>query len=192
MVWRPGPSAESRRLYTAEHLALLPDDGHRHQLVEGELVREPPPGFDHGSVVARIARALLVHVERTGTGFVVAGDSGFILHRGPDTVLAPDVAFIARERMPRRVREQRPWPEVAPDLVVEVKSPSDSRRGLVAKAQRWLKSGTRMVWIVDPAAREVIVVRPDHELEPRRDGDVLSGDPILPGLMIPVEQLWPD
>lgn len=179
-------------MVTAEDLALRPADGFRHLLIEGVLISEPPPGFDHGAVAAALTEILRAHAREAGTGFVLTCDPGFLLGRNPDTVFAPDVAYVARERIPPRLREGRPWPEVAPDLAVEVRSASDAQAALLDKASRWLRAGTRLVWIVDPAARTLLALEEGHDPVLYRDGDVAPGDPVLPGLRVRIRDLWPD
>jgi Uma2 family endonuclease len=183
-------AGSQRRLMTAEDLALWPDDGSRHCLIDGLLMSEPSPGFEHGAVAAAITEILRAHTRKTGRGFVLTCDPGFLIGRDPDTVLAPDVAYLARERIPSRLRQARPWPEVAPDLVVEVRSGSDSQAALLDKAGRWLRAGTRVVWIVDPSARTLLVLESGREPVLYSDGETVPGEPVLPALRVPVCDLW--
>lgn len=191
MVAKAGSPFDAGRPTTAQQLALLPDDAHRHQLVEGELVRHPPPGFEHGRVAARLAQLLDTHAWKTGAGYVVS-ESGFLIERNPDTVLAPDLAYIARQRIPPGLREALPWPALAPDLVVEVKSPSDSQTALLEKAGRWLSAGARLVWIVDPAARTLQALEPGREPVVYRENAEVGAEPVLQGLRVGLSELWPD
>ena len=132
-----------KKLFTAEELLRLPTDGLRLELVKGKLYEMPPAGARHGNVAIRIASRLNAHVETAELGQVFAAETGFVLRRDPDTVRAPDAAFVSRDRLP-----QGELPvgllELAPDLVVEVVSPSDSRREVREKAESWLLGGVRL------------------------------------------------
>ena len=110
-------------LMTADDLAALPDDGYRYELDRGVLVRMPPPKLRHGLVTSRFARLLGDHVDERGLG-AVGTESGFLLARDPDRVVAPDVFFIRADRLPPDDEQDRYLP--FPDLAVEVLSPSDS------------------------------------------------------------------
>src|SRR5262245_38628650 len=109
------------RRYTAEELLNLPDDDQRHELVRGWLVSEPPTNEEHASLVVRLAVLLGTHVRQNRLGRLLAGDPGFVLVRGPDTLRAPDLAFLASERLSGA--PQRKFVQGSPDLVVEILSP---------------------------------------------------------------------
>src|SRR5437667_10129707 len=113
-----------RSLMTAEELIELPADDYKYELVEGELIRMPPTGGEHGKLTARLARLLDEYVEAHDLGIVCGAETGFILQRTPDVVRAPDVAFVAKDRIPATGVPETYWP-FAPDLAVEVVSPSD-------------------------------------------------------------------
>jgi len=144
------------REMTVEDLYVMPDDGFNHELQAGMLVSEPAPGFRHGRIMAAIAELLRAHVKQLRLGVVLAGDSGFILARKPDTVRGPDVAFVSRERFERSGDTVRAFAG-APDLAVEVVSPSNAPAAMHAKVADYLAAGTRRVWVVDPEARTVTV-----------------------------------
>ncbi len=116
-----GAAAVPGRRMTADELFLLPDDGYRYALVGGELQRMSPAGFDHGAVIMNMAAPLTRHVKAERLGVVCGAETGFVLARRPDTVLAPDVAFVRRERIPSAGRPRTFW-EGPPDLAVEVRS----------------------------------------------------------------------
>ena len=119
-----GRPASGPRAVTAEELLELPDDEWRHELVNGELRTLPLNGFEHGVVALTVGGRLDEYVNRRGLGVVVAAGTGFVLSRDPDTVLAPDAAFVAAERVPPP-DQQDGFAELASDLAVEVVSPSD-------------------------------------------------------------------
>jgi len=173
---------------TAEELFDLPDDGMRHELVEGELLTMTPAGAEHGRVALRVGARILAHVEEQGLGEAYAAETGFVVHRGPDTVRAPDVAFVAAERLTGdRVRG---FAELAPDLVVEVVSPSDRATEVASKAEMWLDAGVRLVWVVDPQARLAAVHHPGGLVTVLREDGVLDGEDVLPGFTLPLESLF--
>jgi Uma2 family endonuclease len=173
---------------TAEELFELPDDGLRHELVEGELRTRTPAGAEHGRVAARITARLVDHAEEHGLGEAYGAETGFVLHRGPDTVRAPDVAFVAADRLP-------PEPEpgfgrIVPDLVVEVVSPSDRASEVASKAAMWLDAGVRLVWVVDPQARLAAVHHPGGLVTVLRADGVLDGEDVLPGFRLPLSTVF--
>jgi Uma2 family endonuclease len=172
---------------TAEELLDLPDDGMRHELVEGELRTMPPAGFEHGRVAVRVAARLLEYVDENGAGDVLAAETGFLLRRGPDTVRAPDAAFVAAGRV---MPNTRTFAELAPDLVVEVVSPSDRASDVASKATEWLDAGVRLVWVVDPQARLAAVHHPGGVVTVLRDDGVLDGEDVLPGFRLALSSLF--
>lgn len=182
-------------LFTAEDLAALPDDAWHYELVEGRLVRIPPTGAAHGSMNVSAAALLREFVSTRKLGTVLAGDPGFILSRidEPDTVLAPDVAYISSPTMaPEVVRAETGYLRLVPDLVVEVASPSQHRPEIAAKAERWLRAGVKLVWVIWPAQHEVdvwVVGDPVRSTTLGMD-DELDGGEVLPGFSSPVSTLW--
>ncbi len=164
---------------TAEELARLQSPNTRTELVHGRLIIREPAGARHGRVAARLAMRLGVFVEAHDLGVVYAAETGFVLKRGPDTVRAPDVAFVCKARVPDP--EPVSFAEFAPDLVVEVLSPDDRPGEVLAKVADWLRAGARLVWVVDPARRLVRVYHEDGaEAVVRGDGPITGGE-VLPG-----------
>jgi Uma2 family endonuclease len=143
------------RLFTAEELLRLPDDGSRYELVEGELKKMSPSGAEHSRIALIIGSSLLVHVMKNQLGAVYGADGGFVLRRGPDTLRSPDVSFVSAERY---VKTQKFFPG-APDLAVEVMSPDDLASEVSFKTSQYLRAGVRAVVIVDPEKRIVYVHR---------------------------------
>ena len=130
-----------QKLMTADELLRLPKgEGTRYELIRGVLVEKMPTGDPHGDVVLKAALALGNYTENNDYGVVRTGEPGYRLDREPDTVRAPDVAWIAPGRIPEGAQG---YPEFAPDLVVEVKSPSNSNAEIAAKAAMWLCYGSR-------------------------------------------------
>lgn len=172
-------------LMTAEDLLRLAPPDKRSELVRGVLVVREPAGFRHGEIAARIAKVLMDHVDAHGLGLVLAAETGFKLAADPDTVRAPDVAFVRHDRVPNP--PPTGFPALAPDLVVEVLSPGDRAGEILGKVGDWLDSGTRLVWVVDPARREARVYRPNGSLTLLNVPGVLTGEDVLPGFACPLE-----
>jgi Uma2 family endonuclease len=179
------------KLLTAEEFMRLPqpEDGSQQELVQGVIVMVPPPSFYHGICCSRVCRKVGNFVEDRGLGFVTSNDSGVILERDPDTVRGPDVAFWSKERLPTPPAEG--YPSVAPDLVVEVLSPSDLFPRVLRKVQQYLKAGVRMVWVLVPEDRSVTVCRPGEEQRILSENETLDGADVLPGFTCPVAELFP-
>lgn len=178
----------STRLMTAEDLERLPDDDNRYELVRGELIPMTPVNLRHHRVTGNVYGPLQVYVAQRGLG-VVGGEGGFVLSREPDTVLAPDIAFVRADRWPQGDAEDH-LGYFSPDLAVEVRSPSESMRSLLAKAQTYVDAGVRLVWLVDPNSRTVIVLPPDTEPQTLAEGDVLDGGAVVPGYRVPVADVF--
>ncbi len=177
------------RLMTADELAQLPDDGMRHELVSGELRTMPPTGLDHAEHEIEIGASLKVHVKVRRLGRVYVGDPGFILRADPDTVRAPDVAFIRLDRLPDG-RSPTGYYYGAPDLAVEVISPNDRYTQVEEKVAEWLEHGARLVFVVNPRRKSVAVHRPGEPIRVLGVGDVLDGEDVVPGWSMPLSDLF--
>ncbi len=177
------------RAMTAEELFRLPDDGWRHALVRGELQKMTPAGFRHGAVIMNVAVPLGQHVKARRLGVVCGAETGFVLARRPDTVLAPDIAFVRQQRIPAGGLPVSFW-EGAPDLAVEVTSPGDTRSEVMEKVKAWLSAGTRVVWVVAPAHATVTVHEPGAPARLLSTSDVLDGAPLLPGFRLPIADIF--
>jgi Uma2 family endonuclease len=169
-------------------LDTLKDNGYRHELQAGFLLREPPPGFRHGRLQMRLGEALAAFARSRRLGEVVP-DVGFVLAEIPATVRQPDLAFVQASRLTSLVDEARRFPG-PPDLAVEVLSPGDRPGDVHAKVADFLAAGTRAVWVVDARTRTVTCYR--TLLHPRRLGeqDVLEGEDVLPGFSIAVAAIF--
>ena len=174
---------------TAEELLRLSTTGRRYELVKGELFEMPPAGGRHGSVAMRIGIVLGSYVRANDLGEVFAAETGFILRRDPDTVRAPDAAFVDRERLP--AGELPPgYLEMVPDLAVEVVSPGDSAREVLEKVADWMRSGVRLVWAIDLATRSVIVYRSLDDFDVLSEDDTLDGGRVIPGFSANLKDLF--
>lgn len=183
------PELEHRR-YTAEEFVYERPADERSELVGGWVVMEPPPGIEHGSWAARLTAYLLFYAEPRQLGRVI-GEAGYILERGPDTVRGPDVSFVTTERW-RQAIDRTGYFEGAPDLAIEVASPGDAHRHLAAKATSYLRSGSRLVWVVWPIRRSIEVFSPGAPPFQLSGADVLDSGEVLPGFRLPVSRVFED
>lgn len=177
------------QLMTADQLLRLPRNGQRHELVNGELRTMPPAGFEHGDLTVVSAVALATFVRAHNLGRVVAGEPGFLLTRNPDTVRAPDVGFVSRERLVGVGRVRGYWPG-APDLAIEVISPNDLYTEVEEKIATWLAHGTRLVFVVNPRQQSVTVYRPGQPARRLGPDDILDGEDVVPGWKLPLRELF--
>ena len=177
------------KLMTAEDLWNLPDDGKKYELTHGILVEIMPPGGEHGEISTELLWHLRTYLAQHPIGRAYVGDTGFILARNPDIVRGPDVAFVRAERLPPRDQRTGYLP-LAPDLAVEVVSPSDRWRKVLEKVSDYLDAGTPLVWVVLPARRLVNVYRADGTVQTLREGDSLDGEDVLPGFRLPVADIF--
>ena len=170
-------------LMTADELLLMPDNDLRHELVRGVLISHDLRGDLEGVVVARIGWLLGNFCDGNDVGTVTAS-SGYLLERNPDTVCCPALAWVSSERLPEPVRG---YPELAPDLVVEVRSPNDSRRHTAERAMMWLSHSVRMALAADPQPPVTLsVYRPSQSPVVLGEYDVFDGGDVLPGFSEPV------
>lgn len=176
----PPPAA----LMTADELLGVRIPDKRVELVKGVLVVREPAGLRHGRVAMDLGRRLADHVDALGLGRVYAAETGFTLARQPDTVRAPDIAFVRRERLPDP--EPSGFPDLAPDLVVEVLSPGDRPGEVLAKIADWLSAGTRLVWIIDPERRLARIYRHDGTEQFVTADQTLDGEDVVPGFACPL------
>jgi len=176
-----------QQIVTAEQLLQTPGLG-RCELVRGELIMMTPAGFDHGSIVVNVTAPLAVFVREHALGRVTGAETGFQIGRDPDTVRAPDVAFVRADRVP-----SGPHPgffQGPPDLAVEVLSPGDRAGEVLDKVQQWLAAGCRAVWLIDPQRRTVAVYDAGQHQVLRSDTDELTGGDLLPGFRLPLADIF--
>jgi Uma2 family endonuclease len=181
--------APTGRLVTADELIRMPDDGFKYELVEGRLVTMTPAGGVHGQLSMRLGTALDIHVEAHDLGVVFPADTGFYLARAPDTVRAPDVSFVRKERIPEGGLPVGYW-SGPPDLAVEVVSPNDSMAEVESKVQEYLRKGVQLVWVVFPKKRAVAVYRPGAPSDMLSEDDMLDGGEVVPGFRFPIARLF--
>jgi len=176
-------------LMTAEELLglRLPGDK-RTELIRGRLVVRDPGGARHGAVAMRLGYRITAHVEANHLGRVYAAETGFKIESDPDTVRAPDVAFITRSRLPEV--EPRGYPRWAPDLAVEVLAHDDHPAETLEKIAQWLRAGVRLVWVVDSETRSARVYRADGTESLLGPNDAFDGEDVLSGFRCPLADLW--
>jgi Uma2 family endonuclease len=182
-------TAAEKVLLTAEDLWQLPDDGQKYELVAGECVRMPPSGFLHGTIAMDFGSLIQEHVKKYDLGVVCAAETGFKLRQNPDTVRAPDVAFVSKARILAQGKPEKFW-EGAPDLAVEVVSPNDRFDDVVEKVQEYLAVGARLVWVALPRSKSVMVYHPNGEIKIFHEGEELQGEDVLPGFVCLVQKVF--
>jgi Uma2 family endonuclease len=180
------PATRSGTL-TAEDLPYLRPEEERSELVAGSLVREPPPGVEHGWAAADVVALLHPFVREHRLGRV-SGEAGYVLASDPDTVRCPDASFVSAGRL-AAATWKGPYLVGAPDLAVEVISPGDRASEVAAKAEEYLAAGAQAVWVLDPRRQTVTIHLPGREPQTLGRMDVLEGDPYLPGLRLRVAEL---
>ena len=174
-------------LLTATDLERLSLPDRQFELVRGRLLVREPPGTRHGVISAELLYRVSHFVRRHALGVVCAQDTGFKIRSDPDTVRAPDLAFISRDHVPRI--PDRGYAELAPDMVAEVLSPDDTPGDVLAKVADWLDAGTRLVWIIDPRRSEARVYRDDGSLSILDANASLDGEAVLPGFTCPLREI---
>lgn len=171
------------QLMTAEELMEL-EGPNRHELIKGELLTMPPPKFEHGRTTANLTALIGLHVKANELG-VVCAHGGYKLESNPDTVLGPDVSFVAKHR----VAHPEGYYLGPPDLAVEVMFPSDRKPRLERKARMWLSFGAKSVWIVNPRQQTVEIMFANDQRKLFREKDELV-DGTIPGLHFAVSEIF--
>lgn len=175
------------RLYTADDLLTMGQD--RVELMQGVLYEMSPTGERHTVISLRIGAALLAYEESTGNGTAFGADGGFVLSRDPDTVLSPDAAFVLAGRLPED-RDPTRYPALAPDLAVEVLSPSDTLAGAKRKAMQYIGTGTALVWLIEPERQRVTAIDSVGHERIYSGAGVLDAGTVLPGFSLSLERLF--
>lgn len=176
------------RLITGEQLARMPDPGPC-ELVAGRIVKTAPPGFDHGEIEGNGAAMIRQYARANKLGRVAVGEVGIYVSRNPDTVRGVDIAFISNERYAQR-DPTLAFLDVAPDLIVEVLSPSNRISEIIEKLREYFAVGVRLVWLVDPDVKRVYAYRSLTDFRLFEAHDQLPGDDVLPGFSMPVAKFF--
>jgi Uma2 family endonuclease len=175
-------------LVTADELSRMPNS-RACELLEGVITRMSPAGWKHGNVSARLVGMLIQHVTENDLGEVFSTETGFTIARDPDTVRAPDAAFIRKDHLPATPPEDAFWPG-PPDLAVEVISPGDTTGEIDDKVKAWLDAGSAMVWVVNPKWRSVTVYRSATDIKTLTENDELVGQDVLPGFHCRLREIF--
>ena len=178
----------SERLMSAEELLRLDMPGKSTELVRGRLIVREPPNTHHGRVQANLTVLLGSFVRAHRLGAIFGQDTGFRIASDPDTVRAPDLAFVRQERVAQI--PSRGYAALAPDLIVEILSPGDRPGEVLAKLGEWLGAGVELAWLIDPDRQVAYVYRSDGSITPiARDGQ-LDGESVFPGFSCAVAELF--
>ena len=172
-----GMTTRAKKPWTADELFRLPE-GWRYEIDEGELVITSPAGRRHGRLVANVTRILGNFVTMHNLGEVESGEVGFYLQHDPETLRGVDVAVYSSERVEEMGRDEDGFPDVAPDIAVEVHRPDES--GMQRKVQQYLAAGVRSVWVLDPRQRTLAQHRPGEAPRVIADMDAMVEEPVLP------------
>lgn len=148
-----------------------------------------PAGLDHGDVAAQILISIGAHVRKLRLGKVYAAETGFYIDRDPDTVRAPDVAFIRADRLDQ-IDPDTAFGDIAPDLVAEVISPSDSYSAVTEKTNMWIDAGVRPVILVDPQNKSAQLIQSREKRVALNTDDTLHGADVLPDWSLPLSELF--
>jgi Uma2 family endonuclease len=173
-------------LMTAQEFAQLPDDGYRYELIRGELIRMAPPDPLHGKRQGRVVFHFVAYADRFGG--LATGEAAYHLEVDPDTVLALDATYTRPERAPEA--ERHGFGEDAPDVAVEIDSPSNRPGERRRKVRAYHQAGARIVLFVNGDRRTVTVEHADGRSEILHEGDVLDGSDVMPGFRLPVAEFF--
>ncbi|MGH9176804.1 MAG: Uma2 family endonuclease [Vicinamibacterales bacterium] len=176
------------KLMTIEAFEQLADDGYRYELVDGELARMPPTGEGHGDVDRQFIWLLEGFIRPRGVEKLFV-ETAFVLSPDRQTVRQPDIAFVHAHRL-RHDRDRERAVRLAPDLVIEIVSPTDRRSAVVAKAHEYLSYGVKLVWVVDPASRSITVFQSNGSEDVLGQNDTIDGEDVLPGFRATLRDIF--
>ncbi len=176
------------KVWSDEEFMALPQDGHRYELVNGELVDMGNSGMEHGYVACLLVAALTTFVRPQKLGIICDSSTAFTLKTGNKR--SPDVSFVSSERLKGLSRPPRGFFQGSPDLAVEILSPGNTIEEMHEKIVEYFENDTRLLWKIDPSERCILVY---HSPEPDRllrVGDCLDGENIVPGFAMAVSELF--
>jgi Uma2 family endonuclease len=179
--------AAGKKQITADELLAMGDIG-RCELIDGEIIHMAPAGAQHGGIAGQVYGFIWTFVMPRKLGRVFTAETGFTIKRNPDTVRAPDIAFVKSNRLPNE--EYAGFFDGAPDLAVEVCSPSDRWSEVLAKIDQWLAVGCTSVWVVDPPSKSIEIYRRDSQSVRYHVGQKITDEPTLPGFELSVEDIF--
>lgn len=177
-----------RHLITGEELSAMNNIGPA-ELVRGEIIYYMPTNHLHGRIKALIAIAFGIYLRTNPIGTILTGEVGVYTRRNPDTVRGMDVAFISNERLQQVTSTS--YLDVAPELIIEVMSPGDTWSEVNEKLAEYFEIGVQLVWVLDPRLKRTHIYRSLEDVSILRKGDILAGEDVLPGLEIPLSEIFP-
>lgn len=187
VITPPTPAADETRLITGEELLAMGDVGPC-ELIDGRIVPMTPAGAEHGNIEFDLGGELRAFIRQRKLGWILGGQVGIYTRRNPDRVRGADIAFISKQRLPHKPRKG--FLEVAPELVVEIISPTDSWPNVRQKIKEYFAIGVERVWVVDPENREVLVYRSPKEVITLSEEETLTGEGTLEGFTLTVASLF--
>ena len=183
------PAPEPGLMTAEDFLELTKDEGKRHELVEGRLVPVCAAASRSAIVATNISTSINSFVRQHRLGVCGGADWSFRLKSNPDTVRMPDVGFVRAERIPPAGVPSGAW-DGAPDLAVEVLSPSNRFSEIMERVQDFFDAGTRLMWVIDPDRRNARVFAPDRAVTVVGADGTLDGEDVLPGFTLPLPEIW--
>jgi Uma2 family endonuclease len=182
-------TVQAEALLTAEEYAKRPDPGYPEELVRGRIIPMSLPNRRHGQICNKAGRILGNYAEEHDLGHVLSNDSAVITERGPDTVRGADVAFYSFARLPKGPLPANYGPEV-PELIIEVRSPSDRWTKLLGKVAEYLEAGVLVVVVLDPEPRTAHVYDADRPARILGPDDELTLPEILGDFQVAVRRFF--
>ena len=184
----PATVETKRKVWTEAEIEALPDDGYDHEIVNGELVMSPKNTWFHGDICAALLTALRTFAAAHRLGAVWDSSTGFWMENL--NCRAPDVSFVCKERLRGLKRREAKFFQGAPDLAVEVLSPSNSRREVDERLSDFFSSGAQLAWVIDPERELVEVCHSPTQRRLLGSGAMLDGEQLLPGFQYPIADLF--
>jgi Uma2 family endonuclease len=182
-------SKAEKKIWTDEEFMALPQDGHRYEIINGELIDMGNSGALHGYVCSLLLTALMGYILPKKLGIILDSSTTFKMKSGNKR--SPDISFFAKERLQGMVELPTGFLEGAPDLAVEVLSPSNTVEEIHDKLVEYFENGTRLVWVIHPNEHFVLVYRSDQEPDRLlKSVDSLDGEEVIPGFVLPVDDLF--
>src|SRR3989304_1041101 len=178
----------TKTLLTGEDLWKIVANGSRYELSRGELVPMTPVGFQHSAIVGRLGKFLSIYVDEKRLG-IVGMEGGFKLNRAPDTLRAPDIHFVSKERLAKEGITEK-FADYPPDLAGEVLSPEDTASKIQKKVEEYLAGGVPLVWVVDPTNQKVTVYRSLQDIRLLSAAQELDGGEVVPGFRVKVAEIF--
>jgi Uma2 family endonuclease len=174
---------------TADDFYQRPPEERRGELVKGEFLQMSPAGHTHGNIAGNVFGLIWAFVKQQQLGRAYAAETGFLLSREPDTVRAPDAAFVTASRVAAQT-DKAGFFDGAPDLAVEVISPSETTEMVEAKLIDYLEAGTKLVWLIYPRTQTIIAYRSLTDVQIFTSADTLTSGDLLPGFAVPVQEIF--